>query len=231
MGTSWSITSQSIRVLPAETQLADRLVMGNLQEVQAALACVIMFSLCRLPCLCISQKPHLVAFQVWSSTRAVAQFWDCVLQDPVNASPAVLVKRYSISQQKHLEQQLLLHEEALQRSVVCFGISLHLFSLTCVTCHCTSLVLPHMAHLTCSLMLFVKAMLLGLFRGPSASSLLQSSGSIYHISILAAAPVQGLLATAPEQGVPCCPVHTGSHTRINVHQHLHDALLLCPVLN
>ena len=37
------------------------------------------------------------------------------MQDPVNASPAVLVKRYNISQQKRAELQLMLHEEALQR--------------------------------------------------------------------------------------------------------------------
>lgn len=47
----------------------------------------------------------------------------CVsVQDPVNASPAVLVKRYNISQQKHVEQQLLLHEEALQRSATASNI-------------------------------------------------------------------------------------------------------------
>ena len=37
------------------------------------------------------------------------------VQDPVDASPAVLVKRYNITQQKHLELQLTAHQDALQR--------------------------------------------------------------------------------------------------------------------
>lgn len=40
-----------------------------------------------------------------------------VVQDPVDASPAVLVKRYNITQQKHIELQLTAHQEALQRWV------------------------------------------------------------------------------------------------------------------
>ena len=40
-----------------------------------------------------------------------------MLQDPVDASPAVLVKRYNITEQKHLELQLTAHQDALQRSV------------------------------------------------------------------------------------------------------------------
>ena len=36
-------------------------------------------------------------------------------QDPVNGSPAVLVKRYNITQQKETEMQLSMQQEALQR--------------------------------------------------------------------------------------------------------------------
>lgn len=39
------------------------------------------------------------------------------MQDPVDASPAVLVKRYNITEQKHLEIQLTAHHDALQRSL------------------------------------------------------------------------------------------------------------------
>ena len=39
------------------------------------------------------------------------------LQDPVEESPAVLVKRHNISQQKHLELQLTAHQDVLERSV------------------------------------------------------------------------------------------------------------------
>lgn len=39
------------------------------------------------------------------------------MQDPVDASPAVLVKRYNITEQKYLELQLTAHQDALQRSV------------------------------------------------------------------------------------------------------------------
>lgn len=37
------------------------------------------------------------------------------LQDPVDGSSAVLVKRYNITQQKELELKLAEHQEALQR--------------------------------------------------------------------------------------------------------------------
>ncbi len=37
------------------------------------------------------------------------------LQDPVDASPAVLVKRHNITQQKHTELQLTAHQDALQQ--------------------------------------------------------------------------------------------------------------------
>ena len=37
-------------------------------------------------------------------------------QDPVDDSPAVLVQRYNITEQKHLELQLTAHQDALQRS-------------------------------------------------------------------------------------------------------------------
>ena len=40
---------------------------------------------------------------------------DPYLQDPVDGSPAVLVRRYNITQQKELEIQLLNQQEALQR--------------------------------------------------------------------------------------------------------------------
>ena len=40
-----------------------------------------------------------------------------LLQDPMDGSPAVLVQRYNITQQKELELQLSLQQEALQRSV------------------------------------------------------------------------------------------------------------------
>lgn len=40
-----------------------------------------------------------------------------MVQDPVDASPAVLTKRYNITQQKHVELQLTAHQEALQRWV------------------------------------------------------------------------------------------------------------------
>ena len=39
------------------------------------------------------------------------------LQDPVDGSPAVLVKRYNITHQKELELQLLNQQEALQQCV------------------------------------------------------------------------------------------------------------------
>jgi len=37
------------------------------------------------------------------------------LQDPVDSSPAVLVKRYNVTQQKELELQLSCQQEALQK--------------------------------------------------------------------------------------------------------------------
>ena len=44
------------------------------------------------------------------------------MQDPVNSSPAVLIKRYNISQQKELEVQLARQQEALQRYIVFLSI-------------------------------------------------------------------------------------------------------------
>jgi len=41
-----------------------------------------------------------------------------MLQDPVDKKPAVLVQRYNITQQKQLELQLNLQQEALQRSAL-----------------------------------------------------------------------------------------------------------------
>ena len=42
---------------------------------------------------------------------------ELAMQDPMDGSPAVLVQRYNITQQKELELQLSLQQEALQRSV------------------------------------------------------------------------------------------------------------------
>ena len=43
---------------------------------------------------------------------------DVMLQDPVDKKPAVLVQRYNITQQKQLELQLHLQQEALQRLAI-----------------------------------------------------------------------------------------------------------------
>ena len=43
------------------------------------------------------------------------QCFACRYQDPVDGSPAVLVKRYNITQQKETEMQLSAQQEALQR--------------------------------------------------------------------------------------------------------------------
>ena len=39
----------------------------------------------------------------------------CCLQDPINSSPAVLVKRFNVTQQKELEAQLSIQKDVLQR--------------------------------------------------------------------------------------------------------------------
>ncbi|DBB03659.1 hypothetical protein WJX82_000931 [Trebouxia sp. C0006] len=48
-----------------------------------------------------------------------AMRWECIemwpMQDPVDSSPAVLVKRYNVTQQKELELQLSCQQEALQK--------------------------------------------------------------------------------------------------------------------
>ena len=41
-----------------------------------------------------------------------------LVQDPVTSAPAVLIKRYNISQQKELELQLADQQLALQRSAI-----------------------------------------------------------------------------------------------------------------
>lgn len=41
------------------------------------------------------------------------------MQDPVDGSAAVLVQRYNITEQKELELQLFLQQEALQRYDSC----------------------------------------------------------------------------------------------------------------
>lgn len=49
-----------------------------------------------------------------------------VMQDPVDSSPAVLVKRYNVTQQKELELQLSDQQEALQRCAdlsCCFQVN------------------------------------------------------------------------------------------------------------
>lgn len=49
-------------------------------------------------------------------SRGIHQSTSCVqVQDPVKTSPAVLIKRYNISQQKELELQLASQQMALQR--------------------------------------------------------------------------------------------------------------------
>ena len=50
-----------------------------------------------------------------------------MVQDPVDKRPAVLVQRYNITQQKQLELQLSLQQEALQRS------ALHLHTPTAIS--------------------------------------------------------------------------------------------------
>ena len=53
----------------------------------------------------------------WSVQICVKIATMSALQDPVDGSPAVLVKRYNITHQKELEIQLLNQQEALQRCV------------------------------------------------------------------------------------------------------------------
>ena len=96
------------------------------------------------------------------------------MQDPVNASPAVLVKRYNISQQKHLELQLTARQDALQRSVtlLCmrydtkweyFGGALSLTRVKVVR-HCTVAVetycLLHRSHSSLPLPLLLSPLML-----------------------------------------------------------------------
>lgn len=55
----------------------------------------------------ILPAPHLDLFQTTLTS--------CCLQDPVDSSPAVLVKRFNVTQQKELEVQLSSQQEVLQR--------------------------------------------------------------------------------------------------------------------
>ena len=52
----------------------------------------------------------------------------CHVQDPVDGSPAVLVQRYNITEQKELELQLSLQQEALQKYVCSATSTLQLFA-------------------------------------------------------------------------------------------------------
>ncbi len=69
--------------------------------------------------------------KTYSSAKSLGFIVDCLLnagiamaQDPVDGLPAVLVQRYNITQQKQLELQLSLQQEALQRSAaLCMYLS------------------------------------------------------------------------------------------------------------
>lgn len=59
----------------------------------------------------------MVVHDMLGSQRQVSKS-KLLTQDPVTASPAVLVKRYSITQHKELEHQLSLRHGVLQRCVM-----------------------------------------------------------------------------------------------------------------
>ena len=61
------------------------------------------------------------------------------VQDPVSERPAVLVKRYNISQQKELELQLSVQQVALQR---CDTQHAHVWLMTCLCSHALLRVTP-----------------------------------------------------------------------------------------
>ena len=63
---------------------------------------------------CHHRSIHIVCMSSLQTGPQVVQ--NVMLQDPVDKKPAVLVQRYNISQQKQLELQLHLQQEALQRS-------------------------------------------------------------------------------------------------------------------
>ncbi len=67
------------------------------------------------------------------------------MQDPVTATPAVLVKQYNITQHKELEAQLSLRHGDLQRCARHVGLTcvspqaVHIISRLCakmLSCHC-----------------------------------------------------------------------------------------------
>lgn len=62
-------------------------------------------------CALLGLQQHLVVITATHATSH-AVTW---VQDPVDGSPAVLVKRYNITQQKELELKLAEQQEALQR--------------------------------------------------------------------------------------------------------------------
>ena len=64
-----------------------------------------------LHCAFLGLQQHLVVVTATHATSH-AVTW---VQDPVDGSPAVLVKRYNITQQKELEIKLAEQQEALQR--------------------------------------------------------------------------------------------------------------------
>ena len=50
------------------------------------------------------------------SSTCLLPMFTSLFQDPVNASPAVLVKKYDITPQKELELKLFIQQQELQRS-------------------------------------------------------------------------------------------------------------------
>ena len=67
-----------------------------------------------------SLPPPALAWASVTTTRYSSTWTFCcilciALQDPMDTTPAVLVKRYNITEQKHLELQLTAHQDALQR--------------------------------------------------------------------------------------------------------------------
>ena len=79
--------------------------------------------------------PNGLLYAAWMQYLCTPTLCTLVLQDPVDNAPAVLVKRYNITEQKHLKLQLTAHEDALQR-LASFLTAVQL-GITAVHLNCT----------------------------------------------------------------------------------------------
>ena len=98
----------------AQSSLAARsnaLATNSKKYANSALS-IVSYQLIKLsPAIALSSAvPEALQIHITLSSHQ-----ECLMQDPVDRSPAVLVKRYNVTEQKELELQLSDQQEALQK--------------------------------------------------------------------------------------------------------------------